>query len=216
MNAYVAPSVLAADFGHLADQIEMINRSDADWIHLDVMDGVFVPNLSFGFPVMEAIARATTKPLDVHLMVIEPEKFLTRVQALPAMFMNIHWEACRHAHRVVQAIREAGMRPAMTLNPATPVASLNEIIGDLDMVLLMSVDPGFGGQPFIEHTLEKVRELRELITQSGSHALIEVDGGVNLHTGAQLREAGADVLVSGSAIFGNADPVDMIRRLKAL
>lgn len=216
MKPIIAPSLLSANFGRLDEDIEMINRSEADWLHLDIMDGVFVPNISFGFPVLKHVARKACKPLDVHMMIVQPEKFINEVKALGTHTMNVHYEACPHLHRVVQQIREAGMHPAVTLNPATPVYMLKDIIGDVDMVLLMGVNPGFGGQKFIHHTLEKVRELRELIEVSGSQALIEVDGGVNLDTGAQLVAAGADALVAGNAVFGAPDAETMIRDLKNL
>ncbi len=212
----VSPSILSADFGHLARDIEMLNRSEADWIHIDIMDGVFVPNLSFGFPVLERVAAIARKPLDVHLMIVQPEKFIHEVQALGAYVMNVHYEACPHLHRVVQQIREAGMHPAVTLNPATPVCLLRDIIADVDMVLLMSVNPGFGGQKFIENTLRKVAELRELIARGGSDALIEVDGGVNMETAPRLAAAGVDVLVAGSAVFAAPSPEEAIHRLKRL
>lgn len=212
----VSPSILSADFGHLARDIEMLNRSEADWIHIDIMDGVFVPNLSFGFPVLERVAAIARKPLDVHLMIVQPEKFIHEVQALGAYVMNVHYEACPHLHRVVQQIREAGMHPAVTLNPATPVCLLRDIIADVDMVLLMSVNPGFGGQKFIENTLRKVAELRELIARGGSDALIEVDGGVNMETAPRLAAAGVDVLVAGSAVFAAPSPEEAIHRLKCL
>ena len=193
MKPIISPSILSADFGYLARDLEMINRSEAEWVHIDIMDGVFVPNISFGFPVLKYVAKLTDKPLDVHLMI-----------------------ACTHLHRVIQQIKEAGMQPAVTINPATPVALLQDIIQDVYMVLIMSVNPGFGGQKFIEHSVEKVRELRALIERTGSKALIEVDGGVNLETGARLVEAGADVLVAGNAVFGAPDPEEMIRQLHKL
>lgn len=216
MRPLIAPSILSADFGNLAKDIEMINRSEADWIHIDIMDGVFVPNISFGFPVLKHIVRIAKKPLDVHLMIVQPEKFIPNIQALGAEIMNVHYEACTHLHRVVQQIREAGMKPAVTINPATPVWMLKDILPELHMVLIMSVNPGFGGQRFIEHSLAKVRELRELIAQTGSKALIEVDGGVNPDTGKRLVEAGADVLVAGSAVFKAPHPEEVIHTLKNL
>lgn len=216
MNHLIAPSLLSADFSHLAKDIEMINRSEADWLHLDIMDGVFVPNISFGFPVLQHVAQLCTKPLDVHLMIVQPEKFIPEVKALGAMMMNVHYETCTHLHRVVGAIHEAGMKAGVTLNPSTPVCMLKDIICDVDMVLLMSVNPGFGGQKFIEHTIEKVKELRELIDSTGSKALIEVDGGVNLETGKRLVGAGADVLVAGNTVFKADDREAMIHALKEL
>lgn len=216
MNHLIAPSLLSANFSNLAQDIEMINRSEADWLHLDIMDGVFVPNISFGFPVLQHVARLCTKPLDVHLMIVQPEKFIPEVKALGATMMNVHYETCVHLHKVVSAIHDAGMKAGVTLNPSTPVCMLADIIRDVDMVLLMAVNPGFGGQKFIEHTIEKVRELRQLIEKTGSHALIEIDGGVNLETGKRLVEAGADILVAGNAVFKAADPETMIREMKNL
>ena len=210
----IAPSLLSANFANLQADLEMINRSEADWIHLDVMDGVFVPNISFGFPVLKHVARLCTKPLDVHLMIVNPEKFIPEVKALGAYMMNVHQEACLHLHRTVQQIKEAGMKAGVTLNPATPVSVLEDIIGEVDMVLLMSVNPGFGGQKFIENTLKKVRDLRALMERSGAHPLIEVDGGVNPDTAKRLVEAGADMLVAGNAVFGADDPEAMIHRLR--
>lgn len=216
MKTMISPSILSADFGHLAEDVEMINRSEADWIHVDVMDGVFVPNISFGFPVIKAVSKVAKKPLDVHLMIVEPEKFIPQVKAMGAYVMNVHYEACPHLHRVVQQIREAGMQPAVTLNPATPVSLLKDIVSELYMVLLMGVNPGFGGQKFIGHTVEKVRELKELIRVTGSSALIEVDGGINMETAVPLIEAGADILVAGNAVFSSDDPIKAISELKNL
>ena len=212
----VSPSLLSADFGHLADDIAMLNRSEADWYHLDVMDGVFVPNISFGFPVMEAMAKLATKPLDVHWMIVQPEKFVTQVADLGAKIMNVHYEACTHLHRTIQQIKAAGMMAGVTLNPHTPVSLLEDIIGDLDLVMLMSVNPGFGGQKFIEHAVEKTRRLKQLIQANGASTLIEIDGGVNRTTGKLLADAGADVLVAGSAVFKAQDPEEEIRALKYL
>ena len=212
----VSPSLLSADFGRLNQDVEMVNRSEAALLHLDVMDGRFVPNISFGFPVIEAVSRVSVKPLDVHLMIVEPDRWVSRVRDTGAAIMNVHAEACTHLHRTVQAIRAAGMKAAVTLNPATPVGCLEEIVADLDMVLLMSVNPGFGGQKFIERTVEKIRKLKKLIADSGSHAEIEIDGGVNLETGRRLVEAGADILVAGSYVFGAEDPEAVIAGLAAL
>src|SRR5574344_606101 len=211
MKTMVAPSLLAADFSDLRSEIDMINRSDADWLHLDVMDGVFVPNISFGFPVMKSVAKICNKPLDVHLMIVQPEKFIQEVRDLGAMMMNVHYEACVHLHRTVQEIHNAGMKAGVTLNPSTPVSVLEDIIGDVDMVLLMSVNPGFGGQKFIKHTLVKIAKLKELIRMSGSKALIEVDGGVQAETAPLLKVAGVDVLVSGSYVFKSANPLQTIK-----
>ncbi len=216
MKPIVSPSILSADFAHLSKDMEMINRSEADWVHIDIMDGVFVPNISFGFPVLKYVAELTSKPLDVHLMIVQPEKFIPEVKALGADIMNVHYEACPHLHRVIQQIKEAGMKPAVTINPATPVMLLQDIIRDVHMVLIMSVNPGFGGQKFIEHSLEKVKELRAMIDRTGSKALIQVDGGVNLETGAKLIEAGADVLVAGNAIFAADNPEEVIKQMKSL
>ncbi|MBQ9364044.1 MAG: ribulose-phosphate 3-epimerase [Bacteroidaceae bacterium] len=214
--AIVSPSLLAANFADLKSDIEMINRSEADWLHLDVMDGVFVPNISFGFPVLEAVAKLCTKPLDVHLMIVEPGKFIHEVKALGAYMMNVHYEACPHLHRTIQQIHEAGMKAGVTLNPHTPVCVLEDIIQDVDMVLLMTVNPGFGGQKFIEHSIEKVKALKALIQRTGSKALIEVDGGVNGDTGKRLVTAGTDVLVAGSYVFRAEKPEEKIIELKHL
>ena len=214
METIISPSLLSADFLDLKSDIEMINRSEADWLHLDIMDGVFVPNISFGFPVIEAVAKACKKPLDVHLMIVHPENYIKQVAATGAMIMNVHYEACTHLHRTMQEIHAAGMKAAVTLNPATPVCVLEDIINDVEMVLLMSVNPGFGGQKFIDNTINKVKRLRRLIDESGSKALIEVDGGVQAETAPLLVKAGADVLVSGSYIFKAADPIATIHSLK--
>lgn len=212
----VAPSLLAADFGNLEREMQWFNQSHADMLHLDVMDGVFVPNISFGFPVLKHVARLCQKPLDVHLMIVEPQKFIRQVAELGAYYMNIHFEPVTHHHRIIQEIREAGLHPAVTLCPSTPVSVLQDIICDVDMVLLMSVNPGFGGQKFISQTLHKVVQLRQLIQQTGSQALIEIDGGVNMETGRQLADVGADVLVAGSFVFGSEHPSSAIDALKAL
>lgn len=212
----VAPSLLSANFGCLDREVEMLNASEASMLHLDVMDGRFVPNISFGFPVIEAIARKATKELDAHLMVVEPDKWIGRLADLGVATMNVHAEACTHLHRTVQAIKSAGMKAAVTLNPATPVSLLQDIVADLDMVLLMSVNPGFGGQKFIENTVAKTRRLRSLIDECNSKALIQIDGGVNLQTGAMLADAGADVLVAGSFVFNSPDPLKTIADLRAV
>lgn len=213
---FVSPSLLSADFGNLARDIDMINRSDAHMLHLDVMDGVFVPNISFGFPVIKYVQQLCTKPLDVHLMIVEPQKFVNEVRDCGAQIMNVHYEVCPHLNRVVQQIKDAGMQAGVTLNPATPVCMLRDIVAELDLVLLMSVNPGFGGQKFIPQTLNKVRELRALIAETGSNAIIEVDGGVNAETGAQLAQAGADMVVAGNYVFKADNPMAAITTLANL
>lgn len=216
MSILVSPSLLAADFTNLRGEIDMLNQSSADWLHLDVMDGVFVPNISFGFPVLEGVAKICQKPLDVHFMTVNPENYISRTARLGAMMMNVHYEACTHLHRTIQEIHNAGMKAGVTLNPSSPVCLLEDIIRDVDMVLLMTVNPGFGGQKFIEHSLDKVRQLRAMIERTGSHALIEVDGGVNATTSVQLAEAGTDVLVAGSFVFGAENPEERIDYLRNL
>ena len=212
----VSPSLLSADFANLQRDVEMLNASAADMIHLDVMDGVFVPNISFGFPVIKAVQKIATKPLDVHLMIVEPQKFVSQVRDCGAEIMNVHYEVCPHLHRTIQQIKDAGMKAGVTLNPATPVSMLEDIVTEVDMVLLMSVNPGFVGQKFIPGTLKKVAQLRQLINQSGSKATIQVDGGVNMETGALLAQAGADILVAGNFVFSAEDPIATIEALHNL
>lgn len=216
MSTLVSPSMLAANFVNLEKDIQLINRSKADWLHCDVMDGVFVPNISFGFPVLQSVAKICEKPLDVHLMIVKPERYIEQTAKLGAMMMNVHYEACTHLHRTIQEIHDAGMKAAVTLNPSTPIHSLEDIIGDVEMVLLMSVNPGFGGQKFIENTIEKVKRLRKMIDDNHLSTLIEVDGGVQAETAPRLVKAGVDVLVSGSYVFKAADPLATIEGLKAL
>ncbi|MDY4881613.1 MAG: ribulose-phosphate 3-epimerase [Muribaculaceae bacterium] len=211
-----SPSLLSADFGRLNDDIDMLNDSDADYLHLDIMDGVFVPNISFGFPVLKYVAKRSKKPLDAHLMIVEPQKFVNEVKNLGCEYMTVHQEACVHLDRVVNSIKEAGMKAGVALNPATPVDTLRHCIASIDMVLVMSVNPGFGGQKFIPYTIEKVRMLREMIDKAGAGTIIEVDGGVNLETGAALAQAGADMLVAGSFVFSAQCPQAQISALKHL
>lgn len=216
METIVSPSLLSADFLRLDKEIEMINESDADWLHMDIMDGVFVPNISFGFPILEAVGKACKKPMDVHFMIVHPENYIQQTADTGATIMNVQYEACVHLHRTIQAIHNAGMKAGVTLNPSTPVNVLEDIICDVDIVQLMSVNPGFGGQKFIEHTIKKVQRLRQLIEKENSKALIEVDGGVQQETAPRLVQAGTNILVSGSYVFKASDPKAAIHSLKTL
>ena len=213
---FIAPSILAADFANLEHEVKMINGSIADWIHIDIMDGVFVPNISMGLPVVEAIKRHSTKPLDVHLMIVQPEKYVEAFYKAGAEVISVHLEACPHLHRTIQQIKGMGIKAGVALNPHTPVAGLSEIIQDIDLVCVMSVNPGFGGHKFIENTYAKVKEIKELIRQKNSKAVIEIDGGVNLQNARRLLDCGADVLVAGNFVFSSSNPQDTIQRLKSI
>jgi ribulose-phosphate 3-epimerase len=214
MNPIVAPSILASDFANLQREIEMINESQADWVHVDVMDGMFVPNISLGIPVVEAVRRHAKKPMDVHLMIVQPERYVENFFKAGAEIISVHYEACTHLHRNIQQIKALGIKAGVALNPHTAVSVLSEIIHDIDLVCLMSVNPGFGGQKFIERTYHKITELKGMIRQSESKALIEIDGGVNQQNAKSLLQAGADVLVAGNFVFSSSNPKEVIQRLK--
>ena len=216
MSHLIAPSVLAADFANLQRDIEMINDSNADWFHIDIMDGVFVPNISFGMPVMAAMKKHTKKPMDVHLMIVNPDQYISTFKKIGADILTVHYEACTHLHRTLQAIKAEDMKAGVALNPHTPVHLLEDVINDIDLVCIMSVNPGFGGQRFIENTYDKVKQLKALITKKGASTLIEIDGGVNINNAKALTEAGADVLVAGSFVFKAEDPENTIKKLKAV
>lgn len=216
MKAIVAPSILASDFANLQKEITMINESEADWIHIDVMDGMFVPNISMGLPVVESVKRHARKPMDVHLMIVQPERYVEAFQKAGAATISVHAEACPHLHRNIQQIKQLGAQAGVAINPHTPVSQLEDVIREIDLVCVMSVNPGFGGQKFIEHTYQKVKDLKKLIASTGSKAVIEIDGGVNLQNAGALMAAGADVLVAGHFVFSSAEPKEVIRKLKAL
>ncbi|MCT4614958.1 MAG: ribulose-phosphate 3-epimerase [Marinifilaceae bacterium] len=216
MSTIISPSLLSANFLDLKSEVEMLNNSEADWFHLDVMDGVFVPNISFGLPVISQINKAARKTLDVHLMIVDPDKYVEDFKKAGADYLTVHYEACTHLHRTIYHIKDNGMKAGVALNPHTPISALSEVIADIDLVLLMSVNPGFGGQSFIENCLTKVKDLKNLIKEKNSSAIIEIDGGVNIETGKKLIEAGADALVAGSFVFGSENPTKTISELKKL
>ncbi len=216
MSILLAPSMLSANFGELNKDIELVNNSVADWFHLDVMDGVFVPNISYGFPIIKSIAEKARKPLDAHLMIVNPDKYIANFKEVGVEWLSVHYEACTHLHRTLDAIKKLDMKAGIALNPHTPVSLLDEIISDADYVLIMSVNPGFGGQSFIENSIEKVSRLKELILRKGSKALIEVDGGISSHNSHILQNAGADILVAGNAVFGAKDPNEEMKKIKRL
>jgi ribulose-phosphate 3-epimerase len=216
MKHLVAPSILTADFAHLANELEMLNKSQADWIHLDIMDGLFVPNISFGFHIIRCLRKLTTKPLDVHLMIRQPERYFKEFRDAGADILSFHYEASTHLHRSIQHVKELGMKAGVALNPHTPVNLLLDVLHDLDMVLLMTVNPGYGGQKFIEHSFARIRQLRKMIIDTGSSALIEVDGGVDLNNAAELVSGGVDILVAGNTVFGAPDPIIAVEKLKNL